>query len=67
MSASGTHNPPEFKHAEDMEWEMGRFGNVTKFLFHPRPATGTSDRAECGISQICTGRVFAAAMRPVGS
>ncbi len=35
MSASGTHNPPEFKHAADMEWEMGRFGNVTKFLFHP--------------------------------
>ena len=21
MSASGTHHPPEFKHAEDMEWE----------------------------------------------
>jgi hypothetical protein len=36
MSASGTHNPPEFKHAADVEWEMGRFGNVTKFLFHPR-------------------------------
>ena len=35
MSASGTHNPPEFKHAEDMEWEMGRFGNVTKLsLIH---------------------------------
>ena len=37
MSESATHHPPEFKHAEDMEWEMGRFGNVTKFLFHPRP------------------------------
>jgi hypothetical protein len=37
MSASGTHNPPEFKYAEDIEWEMRRFGNVTKFLFHPRP------------------------------
>jgi hypothetical protein len=36
MSASGTHHPTEFKHAADMEWEMGRFGNVTKFLFHPR-------------------------------
>ena len=35
MSASGTHHPPEFTHAEDMGWEMGRFGNVTKFLFHP--------------------------------
>ena len=33
MSGSGTHHPPEFKHAEDTEWEMGRFGNVTKFLF----------------------------------
>jgi hypothetical protein len=37
MSESATHYPPEFKHAADMEWEMGRFGNVTKFLFHPRP------------------------------
>jgi quercetin dioxygenase-like cupin family protein len=45
MSASGTHNPPEFKHAEDMEWEMGRFGNVTKFLFHPRPQRPTEPNA----------------------
>src|SRR5690242_1593578 len=45
MSASGTHNPPEFKHAEDMEWEMGRFGNVTKFLFHPRPERPTEPNA----------------------
>ena len=22
MSASDTHNPPEFKHAADMEWEI---------------------------------------------
>jgi hypothetical protein len=43
MSASGTDNPPEFKHAADMEWEMGRFGNVTKFLFHPRPERPTGD------------------------
>ena len=56
MSASGTHNPPEFKHAEDMEWEMGRFGNVTKFLFHPRPERPTEPNA--GISQICAGRLF---------
>jgi hypothetical protein len=41
MSASGTHNPPEFKHFADMEWEIGRFGNVTKFLFHPRPERAT--------------------------
>ena len=45
MSASSTHNPPEFKHAEDMEWEMGRFGNVTKFLFHPRPERPTEPNA----------------------
>ena len=45
MSASGTHNPPEFKHAADMEWEMGRFGNVTKFLFHPRPERPTEPNA----------------------
>ena len=45
MSASGTPNPPEFKHAEDMEWEMGRFGNVTKFLFHPRPERPTEPNA----------------------
>src|ERR1700730_6366101 len=45
MSASGTHNPPEFKHAEDMEWEMGRFGNLTKFLFDPRPERPTEPNA----------------------
>lgn len=45
MSASGTHDPPEFKHAADMEWGMGRFGNVTKFLFHPRPERPTEPNA----------------------
>src|SRR5271169_3308181 len=45
MSQSGTHHPPEFKHAADMEWEMGRFGNVTKFLFHPRPERPTEPNA----------------------
>jgi hypothetical protein len=38
----GTHNAPEFRHPDDMDWEMGRFGNATKFLFHPtneRPTT----------------------------
>ena len=45
MSASSTHNPPELKHAEDMEWEMGRFGNITKFLFHPRPERPTEPNA----------------------
>ena len=32
---AGDH-APEFKHVDDMEWEMGRFNNKTKFLFHPR-------------------------------
>jgi anti-sigma factor ChrR (cupin superfamily) len=44
MSAS-MPNPPEFKHVEDMKWEMGRFGNVTKFLFHPRPERPTEPNA----------------------
>ena len=58
MSASGTHSPPEFKHAEDMEWEMGRFGNVTKFPFHPRPERPTEPNA--GFLKICAGCVFPA-------
>ena len=45
MTTSDTHNAPEFKHAADMEWEMGRFGNVTKFLFHPRPERPTEPNA----------------------
>jgi quercetin dioxygenase-like cupin family protein len=36
-TASKAHGAPEFRHIDDMDWEMGRFGNVTKFLFHPRP------------------------------
>ena len=35
--AAETHNAPEFKHPSEMDWEMGRFKNVTKFLFHPTP------------------------------
>ena len=62
MSASGTHSPPEFKHAADMEWEMGRFGNVTKFLFHPRPERPTEPNAGFlkyapGASFHCTGTI----------
>jgi hypothetical protein len=30
MSASGTHNPPEFKHAEDMESRMRDFSNTRR-------------------------------------
>lgn len=36
------HHAPEFKHPDEMEWQMGRFRNATKFLFHPtakRPTT----------------------------
>ena len=36
-----THNAPEFRHPDEMDWEMGRFGNVTKFLFHPTPERPT--------------------------
>ena len=36
------HNAPEFRHPDEMDWQMGRFRNATKFLFHPtaeRPTT----------------------------
>ena len=42
---SEPYHPPEFRHADDMEWEIGRFGNVTKFLFHPRPERPTEPNA----------------------
>ena len=32
-----THHAPQFRHSDDMPWQMGRFGNATKFLFHPTP------------------------------
>jgi hypothetical protein len=56
MTASGIHHPPEFKHAADMEWEMGRFGNVTKFLFHPRPERPTEPNA--GFLKYAPGKSF---------
>ena len=40
-----THNAPEFRHPSEMEWEMGRFRNVTKFLFHPTPERPTVPNA----------------------
>jgi len=40
-----THHAPEFRHPDDMEWQMGRFGNVTKFLFHPTPDRPTVPNA----------------------
>jgi hypothetical protein len=41
---AGDH-APEYKHVDDMEWEMGRFKNRTKFLFHPRPDRPTEPNA----------------------
>jgi hypothetical protein len=40
-----THAPPEFRHPDDMDWELGRFGNATKFLFHPRRERPTEPNA----------------------
>jgi len=53
MSESGSHHPPEFKQAAEMEWEMGRFGmsQIPVSL-----AAGPSDGTQFGISQICVGR-----------
>ena len=41
---AGDH-APEYKHVDDMEWEMGRFKNRTKFLFHPHPDRPTEPNA----------------------
>jgi hypothetical protein len=40
-----THRMPQYKRPEDMEWEMGRFKNKTKFLFHTRPEDPTEPNA----------------------
>lgn len=56
MDESGTHHPPKFKRAADMEWEIGRFGNVTKFLFHPRPERPTE--ANAGFLKYAPGASF---------
>lgn len=41
---AGDH-APEYRHVDDMEWEMGRFRNKTKFLFHPSPERPTEPNA----------------------
>ena len=41
----GGDHAPEYKHVDDMEWEMGRFKNRTKFLFHPRADRPTEPNA----------------------
>jgi len=38
------HNAPEFRHSDQMDWEMGRFRNATKFLFHP---TRSEEHTSC--------------------
>ncbi|HVR48560.1 MAG TPA: cupin domain-containing protein [Pseudorhodoferax sp.] len=39
------HQIPQYRRPEDMEWEMGRFKNKTKFLFHTRPEAPTEPNA----------------------
>jgi len=39
------HNAPEYRTPDSMEWEMGRFKNKTKFLFHTRPERPTEPNA----------------------
>ncbi|WP_454004419.1 cupin domain-containing protein [Alcaligenes sp. Marseille-Q7550] len=39
------HHMPEYRRPEDMEWEMGRFKNRTKFLFHTRDERPTEPNA----------------------
>ena len=39
------HQMPQYRRPEDMEWEMGRFKNKTKFLFHTRPEAPTEPNA----------------------
>ncbi|WP_372387322.1 hypothetical protein [Xanthomonas axonopodis] len=39
------HHAPEYRTPDSMEWEMGRFKNKTKFLFHTRPERPTEPNA----------------------
>lgn len=43
--ASLVHQLPQYRRQEEMEWEMGRFKNKTKFLFHTRPECPTEPNA----------------------
>lgn len=45
MSTKAGDHAPEYKHVDDMSWEMGRFKNKTKFLFHPRSERPTEPNA----------------------
>jgi hypothetical protein len=44
------HFTSEYKHVNDMEWEMGRFKNKTKFLFHPDPGRPSRARKSYNMS-----------------
>lgn len=39
------HHPPEYRTPDSKDWEMGRFKNKTKFLFHTRPERPTEPNA----------------------
>lgn len=43
--ATDSHHAPQFKHPDEMAWEMGRFRNATKFLFHPTTDDPTAPNA----------------------
>lgn len=43
--ASETHHMPEYRTPDAMEWEMGRFKNKTKFLFHTNARRPTEPNA----------------------
>lgn len=45
MTTAPDDHAPEFRHPDEMDWEMGRFRNATKFLFHPRPERPTEPNA----------------------
>ena len=44
-AGSESHHAPELRHPDDMDWEMGRFKNRTKFLFHPSDENPTRPNA----------------------
>ena len=43
--SNGGYHAPRFRHLDDMEWEIGRFKNRTKFLFHPSAENPTEPNA----------------------
>lgn len=39
------HHRPEYRTPDSKDWEMGRFKNKTKFLFHTSPERPTEPNA----------------------